>query len=369
MHLQTEILKRLLHVKAIGCDADLREEIRTIPKCELHVHLAGAVRRSTLVDLARKNNVSLPASSAQDFLQAPNLLMLSSGNEIWELFHRMYQWCWSCVRSCDDLERIVFEFLEDSYHQGVRHSEFTVSGSAVMHKFPFDEWTDAVALGIHRAQASYPIAAAAILDISRRSGPAQAHANVDKVIQGRPSALCGIGMGGDEVKYPDSLFTEAFQHARKNAIPSTVHVAEFAPGETTITTIEMLQPNRLGHALNTIKSTQAYAILKEKGIHVESCPLCNYLGLVGGLTCIEEHPISKYYMDGIPISINTDDPHIFGFDLLDNYVCLFKEAHFTIEDFRAINKRAATFGFIPSSEMARAGQPALSIGEANTRQT
>lgn len=340
MNLKNLILERLQHVKGSNLDQSLKEVVRNIPKYELHVHLGGSIRRSTIIDLAEKNHVPLPTIK-KCFEAAPTPLEFFHGDALWELFHDTYKWYWSCVKSCEDLKRIVEEFLEDSHHQGVVHSESTVSGSYLLGTFPFDEWTDAISEGISNIQKRAPIKASAILDISRRFGAGNAVKNVREIVNKRPKCICGIGMGGDEVKYPSRLFNEAFELARENNIPSTVHVAEFGTGETTIDVIRELKPLRLGHALNTIRSDIAYDILKNSGLHVESCPLCNYVGGMGGLNEISEHPIRQFYNDGIPISINTDDPQIFGYDLIDNYVCLMKEAGFKLEDFDIINKTAS----------------------------
>lgn len=343
--MKKQIAQRLDRVKKLGLDPDLRAQVKKIPKIELHVHLGGSIRRSTIIDLADKNKVALPAPK-KHFKQAPSPLEFFHGAELWELFHNTYRWYWSCVRSCDDLVRIAEEFLEDSYNQGVVHSEFTVSGSYLMKAFPFDEWTDAIEAGINNAERKFPIRAAAILDISRRSGSENATDNVKQVIDKRPKCICGIGMGGDEVKYPSRLFKGAFGLARENNLPATVHVAEFNPGETVIETINELAPNRLGHALNAAKSETAYNILKKSGLHVESCPLCNYVGEMGGIGDISEHPIKQFYKDNIPLSINTDDPQIFGFDLIDNYICLMKKAAFDFCDFKIINDRALESVFL-----------------------
>lgn len=345
MELKKAIAGRINHIKNIGSDHDLRKQIKKIPKYELHVHLGGSIRRTTIVELAEKNGIALPTDK-KTFLNALTPLEFFNGNALWELFHNAYKWHWSCIKSCDGLKRIVIEFLEDSYLQGIIHSEFTVSGSYLNQTFSFDEWTSAIEDGISEIQKKYKIQAAAILDISRRFGAENAINNVGQIITNRPKCVCGIGMGGDEVKYPHHLFAEAFALARENKIPSTVHVAEFTDGTTTIDVIEKLKPNRLGHALNTIKSDTAYGALKKSGLHVESCPLCNYVGGMGGVNNISDHPIRQYYKDSVPISINTDDPQIFGFDLIDNYVCLMKEAGFSISDFELLNRKTSAHIFL-----------------------
>jgi adenosine deaminase len=348
MTIKESIKSRLEYVQAVASDKNMIDEVRKIPKYEFHVHLGGSIRRQTAAELAQKNGISLPCSR-EEFLSAATPLSFFHGDQLWQLFHDAYKWHWSCIKSCDDLRRIVFEFLEDSYKQGVVHSEFTVSGSYLMNTFPFDEWEDAISTGIDEAKKKYEIIAAAILDISRRFGPENAIENVRLLADKKADVLCGIGMGGDEVKYPHNLFIDAFRLARESNIPSTVHVSEFRNAESTAHAIRDLKPNRLGHALTTVQSEKAYRTLKESGLHVESCPLCNYVGGMGGIDSIAEHPIRKYYDEGIPISINTDDPKIFGFDLIDNYVMLMKEAGFSLRDFENINKEAVEHAFIESS--------------------
>lgn len=344
MKLIQTILQRLDYVKKLGSDPDLREQIRKIPKYELHVHLGGSIRRSTIVDLAEKNGVSLPTAK-KVFLEAPLPLAFFTGDIIWELFHNAYKWHWSCVKSCEDLQRIVFEFLEDSSGQGVVHSEITVSGSYLMSAFPFDEWTDAVRIGIEEAKKKFSINGIAIFDISRRSGKEKAIENVRLLIDRRPYAIAAIGMGGDESVYPHADYKDAFDLARKKNIHRTVHTSELTHGNTTMEAISELNPERLGHALNTFKSTRAYEALKKSGLHVESCPLCNFVSGIGNLQSLKDHPARKYFMDGIPLSINSDVPRIFGFDLIDNYICLMKELDFSIHDLEMTNKNAQKSSF------------------------
>lgn len=352
MELKEIILQRLGHVRDIAADPELREEVRKIPKYEFHVHLGGSIRRETAARLADKNGIPLPASK-KDFLSAATPLEFFKGDAMWELFHNTYLWHWSCVKSCNDLERIVCEFCEDSHAQGVVHTEFTISGSYVMKAFPFDEWVDAVGRGIESAKRKFGMEAAALLDISRKFGAENALRTVEMLIDRRPACIAGIGMGGDELKYPHVLFKEAFRLARENGIKSNVHVAEFCPGESVISAIENLRPNRIGHALNVIHSEKAYDALRVSGIHVESCPLCNYVGGMGGLQRLSDHPIRKYFLDGVPLSINTDDPRIFGFDLIDNYVCLMKELAFTLDEFREMNRKEciSPFAFTTTPRM------------------
>lgn len=140
---------RLGHIRRVReSNPDLAQAIEHISKYELHVHLGGSIRRETIVDLAAKNGVSLPASR-EDFLNASAPILFFDGEHFWELFHDAYKWHWSCIKSCEDLSRIVFEFLEDSHGQGVVQSEFTLSGSYLMNAFPFDEWVAAVGDGIN----------------------------------------------------------------------------------------------------------------------------------------------------------------------------------------------------------------------------
>ena len=345
MDIKSLTLSRLAYIKEVCGDLELRRQIIKIPKYELHVHLGGSIRRSTIVELAKKNSVPLPASK-KDFIKAMTPLEFFRGDNLWELFHNTYMWHWSCVRSCDDLERIVFEFLEDSAEQGVVHSEITVSGTYLMNTFPFDEWVNASSCGIARAERAYGISGGIILDISRRSGPEKALEKVLMLAESGSDCLCGIGMGGDEVKHPYHLFKEAFSVARKKGIPSTIHVSEFLDGNATIGVIKELKPDRIGHALTTLSSPEAYDLLKSSGVHVETLPLCNYMGGMGGIDDISKHPICRYYKDGVSLSINSDDPQILGFDLLDCYVFLMKEAGFILDDYDKINRSASENVFV-----------------------
>ncbi len=344
MTLTNSILARWQHVKSLGSDGALREAVRKIPKHELHVHLAGSIRRATALELAQRYGVALPCAAA-DFLSAPAPLLCFSGDDIWSRFHATYLWHWSCVQRVEDLQRVLQEALEDAAAQGVVYSEYTISGSYVLANFSWDEWTSALAETIDAAQHSFGICGRVILDISRRRGPALALETVQQIASDRPRAICGIGLGGDEVRYPHRLFHAAFACARAEKIFSTVHVSEFTDGATTTEALDTLQPDRLGHALTTHRDTAAYAHLRSSGRHVESCPACNVIMGVDGIEHFADHPIRKYFDAGIPLGINTDDPQILGIDLLDVYVALARTLDFSLEDFAAMNAQAQRVRF------------------------
>jgi adenosine deaminase len=147
------------------------------------------------------------------------------------------------------------------------------------------------------------------------------------IIEAREFGVIGVGLGGTEQSYSPNLFSDVFEQARKAGLHTTAHAGEAAGPESIWAAIKDLEVERIGHAPRAIEDEKLVDYITEHSIPIEICLLSNVK--TGVVESIENHPVRYYYDRIIPISINTDDPKMFGNSLAEEYETL-----------------AGTFGFI-----------------------
>jgi adenosine deaminase len=188
--------------------------------------------------------------------------------------------------------------------------------------------------------------------------PAANQDALDAVLRARESAhpcafrLVGYDLASNERGLQPELFRSLVTQAREAGLAITVHTGEETPPSYVWENLRVLQPQRIGHGIQSWADPELVAQLREQDIHLEVCPTSNYL--TRAVPSLAEHPIRHLYDAGISISINTDDPHVMGIDLVHEYALLQREFGFSPEEFQAINRRALEHSFLPEAQKARA---------------
>ena len=95
------------------------EFIRLIPKTDLHLHLDGSLRLSTLIDLARRNHVALPADSEQGLKEK----VFKDHYQSLEEYLQGFAYTTAVLQDEESLERVAYELAEDNLNEGVRYIE------------------------------------------------------------------------------------------------------------------------------------------------------------------------------------------------------------------------------------------------------
>ena len=127
------------------------------------------------------------------------------------------------------------------------------------------------------------------------------------------------------------------------------HAGEAAGPESVIDAVEILGVERIGHGFTAKDSVVALELLKKKGVTVETCPVSNVR--TGVCEEIEKHPVRTYFDSGISISVNSDDPTMFGTDMNNEYLTLHKLLGFTISELFDISMNTLKTSFLPKEKM------------------
>lgn len=321
--------------------------LRNIPKVELHRHLEGAVRFSTLIELTKNKGLDLPYN---DYKKLHNALVVHSPMKDLKSVLDKFFTTQSVLDSEEVWERISFEACEDAFNEGIVLLELRYSPSfaSLNHShMTFEKIHRSIVKGIERAQKTYPMAVGLIGILGRIQPVPEAAKSADFIIENKDTFLA-IDLADNEEGFDCKPFAPLFEKAKKAGLRITVHSGEIPGGEFFVKdAIEYLHAERIGHGVQIYKSQEMINFVKEKGVTLELCPISNHL--TNAIPELSQHPLRYLMEQGVKVSINSDDPGIFGTTLLDDYEVLRDLHGFKLEDFNRCNQMAYEACFIPEN--------------------
>lgn len=289
-----------------------------LPKVELHVHLEGAIPHSALFALIQKygGDPSLPDVAA-----------LARRFKFRNFAQFMEAWSWKnqFLREYEDFSHIAELAAREMANQNIRYAEMFFSPSIfVRHGLEIQELTHAVRMGLSRVP---EIEISLIADLVRDYGPEYEMTTLRKLDEVQGDGVIGIGIGGSEREFPPEPFESLYEEARRMGFHTNAHAGEAAGPESIWGAIRHLHIDRIGHGTRAHEDPELLDYLREHRIPLELCPGSNVC--TGAVSAITEHPIREYFECGLIISVNTDDPMMFGTSLDKEYEWLVRECGFT----------------------------------------
>jgi adenosine deaminase len=314
-----------------------------MPKVELHRHLEGSLRLSTLVEIARQYGMEVRDEDAlRPFVQMmPNEPRNSS--RFLSKFYTLRQF----YRTEAIIERLVTEVVEDAAADHIHYLElrFTPRALCNMIGCPMTEMVDLVCQAGSAAAERFGIEVRYIVSINRHEAVEVGEAALAAALKCRARGVVALDLAGDEVNYPVHPFCDIFQHARREGLYITVHAGEWAGSQSIRDALEVLGAHRIGHGLNAIHDAALTAELTRRGTALELCPTSNVLsGIVEGLAV---HPIHVLTQHGVITTLNTDDPLVCNVTLSQEMLMLMQTFQLTLEDLKQYMLRAAQHAFLP----------------------
>ncbi|MFC6645870.1 adenosine deaminase [Granulicella cerasi] len=316
---------------------EIADWLHWLPKAELHLHLEGSITPATLVELSQRND-AVPltydqAANVYDYHDFPSFLM--SFKAVTERLVKPV-----------DYELITYNMVRDLALQGVRHAEAYLS-IGILYRFArldVDEVMEAAERGRRRAESEFGTSLLWIIDAVRHFGVEECRKTFLKAAELRkhmPSVV-GIGIGGDEARGPAHEFREVYAEAKENGLHLTCHAGETTGAESVWSAIN-IGAERIGHALTAASDEDLMDVLARKQIPLE----LNVTSNLKTKSCASllEHPVRRYFEEGLMVTLNSDDPPFFGANLLEEYILVQREFDFTPEQMRefAANSIEASF--------------------------
>lgn len=284
-----------------------------MPKVELHVHLEGSIRPETLLDLAARNGVRLPARSVEELREWYAF-------KSFDHFVEVYLAAAGCIKTPDDVERITADFLAGQAEQNVLHTEvtYTASTQRMQSGISLDDQLAAINRAREAARREHGVTMSLTIDYPRHLDPDEFTGVAEWAADNMSRGVTALGLGGPEVGYPPELFRRAFEVAREAGLPSVPHAGETVGPESIRGALRDLNAVRIGHGVRCLEDPELVAELRERQIPLEVCPTSNVCLNVA--PSFAEHPLPRLLEQGLYVTLNSDDPPMFGTTLTDEYL-------------------------------------------------
>ena len=313
--------------------------LRRLPKCELHLHLEGTVEPETLVELSKRGKAKpLTLAAARALYQY----------EDFKAFLMAFKAVSELLNTPEDYELITYNMVRSLAKQGVRHAEVYISfGILYFHKkVEVEPFVEAIERGRLRAEKEFGTTIYWLIDAVRNFGVEEAERVFKKAAELRAiyPSIVGIGIGGDEARGPANDFRALYAEAKRAGLRLTAHAGE-SVGPHSIWSAINIGAERLGHGLTAYQDAQLMEVLAEKQIPVEINITSNVR--TGCCRSLDEHPVRDYFDSGLMITLNSDDPPMFGANLHDEYVLAHERFKFTLEQMRELAANSVEASFLP----------------------
>ena len=281
------------------------------PKIELHVHLEGAIRPHTLLQIAERNDAPLPVTTEEE---------LSQLYEFRDFRHFLEVWVMStnCLRTASDFAQVVVDYAAEAASYGAVYLEAIFSpAERMLRGISGEELFTGYAEGAVQAYEEHGVTIRFTPDLYRTLTDfdvAEQVANLSVKYADR--GIVGLGIGGLEGASPLTPFARSFDIARDGGLGLVPHAGE-AGGPDSIREALGIDPKRLRHGIRAVEDPDLLAEIVERGIVLDVCPTSNLRTRV--VSTVAEHPLPALVAAGALCSISTDDPAMFNTDLGHEY--------------------------------------------------
>ena len=290
---------------------EIADFIAGLPKAELHVHMQGAASAETILALSRKYpEEGLPQDEAamREFYRFTDFAN----------FIAVYVAASRLVRTGDDIHQLAVGLGRDLAATNVRYAEVTVTADSHLKVgIAPDELADALTRGRADVLAASGVDIAWVYDIDGDFGIPSGERTLAWAAEHRPAGSIGFGIGGREVGVPRSDFADLFRRATDIGLQSLPHAGETVGPDQVWSAIDQLGAKRVGHGLAAAQDPTLMAALAERGIALEICPTSNVC--TKAVPDLASHPFPILREAGVRLTLNTDDPGMFGTDLNNEY--------------------------------------------------
>lgn len=271
---------------------------------ELHLHLDGSLRPETVWELAKEQNIKLPANTVdevRDQMQVPE------DCRTLEEYLTRFDLPLLVLQTREALERAAFELTEDLAKEGVTYAEIRFAPQlSIKGGMTQEQAVEAAIEGVKRGMEKYPSIRVGLILCCMR-GEDNEEWNLQTVEAAKKylgDVVCAVDIAGAESLYPTERFAPVFEKVREYGLPSTIHAGE-AAGPESMKTALAFGAKRIGHGVAAVEDPELVRRLIEEQITLEVCVTSNYQTKV--VPSIEAHPIRRLFNAGVRVTVNSDN--------------------------------------------------------------
>ena len=312
--------------------------IRLLPKAELHLHLEGAIQAATLLELKHRHGQSGSLAEVEKLYRYSDF----------DSFLMAFKAVTEHLRSPEDYELITYGLMQQLKEENILHAEIYVSvGVCLWRNQDFPAIFEGLERGRQRGERDFGISVLWIFDAVRHFGADAAQKVFELAVRYRDRNVIAVGIGGDEQKAKPELFRDSYAYAADNGLHLTAHAGETAGPESIWGAIN-LRAERIGHGLTAAQDPDLVEELAQRQVPIEICITSNVR--TGCCKTVSEHPVKQYFDHGLMITVNTDDPAMFGTTLSHEYQLAQQAFGFTDEHLRELARNSFEASFLPAEK-------------------
>ena len=321
-----------------------KDELRKWPKAELHVHLDGALRPATMLELAGAAGISLPADTPEALARA--MLVRDAGSL--EEYLEKYVITLSVLQSAAALERVAYEFVQDVAAENVRYVE--VRYSPLLHRpaLTLAQAIEAPLAGIRRAEAETGTRVGLIVCAIRTRPPAESLELARASAEYRSAGVVAFDLAGAERDHPARDHRAAFEYAAAHGMACTCHAGEGDGPHSIHQALKDCGATRIGHGTRLGEDPELLAEVVERRIPLEMCVSSNVH--THAVAAVAEHPLRRYLEAGVVVTLNTDGRLTDGVSLTDEYHLAHAALGLSREQLARVVLNACESAFLPDFE-------------------
>ncbi|MEV5728158.1 adenosine deaminase [Streptomyces pharetrae] len=293
-------------------------DLSELPKAHLHLHFTGSMRPGTLLELADKHGVRLPDALTEALVSGEPPSLRATDERGWFRFQRLYDAARSCLRTPEDIQRLVREAAEEDVKDGSGWLEIQVDPTSYAPRLgglipALEVILDAVDTAARETGLGMRVLVAA----NRMKHPLDARTLARLAVRYADRGVVGFGLSNDERRGMARDFDRAFAIAREGGLLSAPHGGELAGPSSVRDCLDDLHANRIGHGVQAAQDPRLMKRLADRQVTCEVCPASNVA--LGVYEKPEDVPLRTLFEAGVPMALGADDPLLFGSRLAAQY--------------------------------------------------
>jgi adenosine deaminase len=322
--------------------------VRALPKTDLHCHLDGSLRLATILDLAEKQGVRLPADSPDGLARA---IHMGENTGSLEAYLTAFDVTLSVLQTEDALYRAAYELALDCAAENVRYLEVRYSPALHTRRgLRLTAIVESVLDGLRAAEheAKGRIRSSVIVCGIRTDEPTTSLRLAELAVAYKNRGVVGFDLAGKEDGFAPRKHHAAFQLILDNNVNVTIHAGEAFGPESIAQAVHSCGAHRIGHGVRLRENGDLLAYVNDHRIPLEMCPSSNVQ--TGSVTDMKAHPLKFYFDLGVRVTVNTDNRLVTDTTSTEELLVAHREMGFTLADLRALLLSGFKSAFLPFHE-------------------
>lgn len=322
-----------------------RELIARLPKAELHVHLDGSLRPTTMIELARAADLDLPTRDPDALRQ---YMLVDDARNLVDYLAR-FDITIALLQTPEAIERVAWEMVEDAARDNVRYLEVRYCPRlSTRGGLTLDEVTAAERRGLARGERDFGVRTG-IIDCSLRHYDPEVSLEIARAaVRNRPNGVVAFDLAGPEAGHPPSAHRAAFDCAAEGLLGITVHAGEAAGPESIAEALHYCHADRLGHGTRLFEDPALQDYVRDRRVPIEINLTSNLQTRV--VARAAEHPVRRYLDAGLNVTLSTDSWLMSGVVLTDEYWLAHRELGFSRQEIDTMILNGFNSAFLPWPE-------------------